>query len=145
MKRTLVSVKVSRTLAASGRVAKQNEIDDIRGRMKTPEQNARATIMNLKSDIKHEEDQLHEDLASSLRSRNFTERAFNFQEFPKISKEWKKVAKNANDIISDMISKEVDHWGNEYQRVDGLKTRILDKFSRECQVYEDQLKEIESK
>lgn len=134
-------------MAATGREKKQNEIEDIQRRMRTLEQNAKATIQNLKMDIRHEEEQLYEDLASSLRGRTFTERVFDIteSECAKPSKDWKKVAQEASDIISNKVAKEIDDWDNKNQSVEGIKTRILVKFNKECQVYEDQLKEIESK
>jgi hypothetical protein len=134
-------------LAATGRERQENEIEDIRRRMRTLESNAKATIQNLKTDIRYEEDQLYEDLASSLRSRQFTEKVFNIQgnQCVNPSKDWKNVARDANDVIGNIIAKEVDDWEFDQRRVDGIKSRILEKFTKECQVYEDQLKEIESK
>lgn len=145
LKRSLVSLKLARAFAATGKQRKQDQIDDISARMKTLKHNASATIQNLREDVRHEEDQLYEDLVSSLRSRSFTERVFSVKECGKPSSDWRIVAKTANDFISDIISKEVDYWENENQLVGGIKSRILDKFAKEFQVHEDQLNEIESR
>lgn len=133
-------------MAASGKENRQNEIEDIQKRMKSLEQNAKATIENLKSEIKYEEEKLYEDLVSCLRDRNFTEKVFDIQEneCARPSKDWKEVAENASHIISNMIAREIDFWENKIKRVDGIKARILDKFNSDCQGYEKQLKEIES-
>ncbi|XP_061187856.1 uncharacterized protein LOC133195895 [Saccostrea echinata] len=146
LKRTLVSLKVARTMALTGRERQQNEIEDIQRRMRVLEQNAKATIKNLKTDIRYEEDHLYEDLASSLRSRSFTEKVFDIQEkqCAKPSRDWKAVAQDANEIIGNIIAQEVDKWEAENNCELGIKARILDKFTKECQVYENQLKEIES-
>lgn len=133
-------------MAARGKENRQNEIEDIQRRMRTLEQNAKATIQNLKKEIKYEEEKLYEDIVSCLRDRTFTEKVFGIQknECARPSKDWKEVAENANHIISNIIAKQIDFWENEFKRIDGIKARILDKFNSDCQGYEEQLKEIES-
>lgn len=120
---------------------------DVERRMNILEQNAKSTIQNLKKIIRDEEDRLYGDIVSYLRSRKFTETVFAIEESESAiqTKDWKKVAQDANVIIGYRITEEINKWEKADRRAHGIKTLIMDKLKKDCLVCEKQQKEIESK
>ena len=126
---------------------KQDEIDATRKRMDVLERNARRTIEDLKRDVQSQEDKLWGDIANFLRSRAFTDRVFNYgpRDCAGMSKDYKSVAKEANEIIANRIAVEVERWERETCVADSIKEAIVTKFQKDCQMYEDQIREIEGR
>ncbi|KAK3101932.1 hypothetical protein FSP39_007456 [Pinctada imbricata] len=145
VKRSLYTLKVARTLAASGMEKKQEEIDETKQRMDLLDRNARRTIADLRRDVQDEEENLWRQITEFLRSKNFTDRIFSIspRDCPRVQKDYKSVGREANEIIANRIAEEVDRWEEEKGIVDRIKDAIVGKFQKECQMYEDQIREIE--
>ena len=92
---------------------------------------------------------LHSMIRTQLCNRFYTllYRICNWNEYecPKNNKKWRNTVDDANVKISDRITRLVDEWQRKYHILDTIDTEILQVFSNEFGLLENQVREIECK
>lgn len=61
------------------------------------------------------------------------------------SKDTKKLIGDASELIENRVCMNVDSWEKKFQVKKTLKEKIISKLKRDCELMEDQIREIESK
>lgn len=144
LKRSIYSLKVAKLMDAREMKEKEEMKINIQRQMEMLERNAKYSIENLKKGVQIEVINLHHDISKVLQSEEVKARLCRWErsEYPKPDN-WKKVVKEASEIIAYRIAIEVNQWDKNNQVVKGLKEKIVKKFRKDFELMEDQMKDIE--
>ncbi|XP_062584797.1 uncharacterized protein LOC134246446 [Saccostrea cucullata] len=145
LKRSIYSLKVAKNMAKCNSIEKQKLIDDIKARMQTIQCKALQSVDDLRRGMEHEIGSLHKSLTSIINSDEFRRacKSWDPRECPG-SKDSKKLIRDASELIENRVCMNIDKWERQYKVIKTLKDRIIAKLRRDCELMEDQIREIES-
>jgi len=144
LKRSMYSLKVSKLMDAKGMKEKEETKHNLQKQMDKLERNAKQSLEDMRLGIKFEIETLQQHIGKLLSASDMMNHLCRWD--PKDcppSENWKKVAKEAESRISNKISQEIGFWDNDNDIVKGLKDKLVNKFKRDFELMEDQMREIE--
>ena len=146
VKRSIYSLKVSKTMAKCSKEEKQKLIANIKSRMQTIQCKAMRSVDDLRRGMEFEVNSLNETLKSVVNSEEFR-RVCSYWEPRECpgSKDKSKLIRDASELIENRVCMHVDAWEKKYRVIKTLKEKIISKLKRDCELMEDQIREIESK
>ena len=133
-------------MAKCSKEEKQELIANIKARMQTIQYKAMQSVDDLRRGMEFEINSLSETLKSVVNSEEFR-RVCSYwepQECP-ASKDKSKLIRDASELIENRLCMHIDAWENKYRVIKTLKEKIIPKLKRDCELMEDQIREIESK
>ncbi|XP_056001412.1 uncharacterized protein LOC125654391 isoform X2 [Ostrea edulis] len=145
LKRSIYSLKVANNMAKCSNNEKEEMIKDIKARMQTVQCKAMQSVDDLRRGMEFEIKSLYESVKSLVNSEDFRRvcKVWEPRECPG-SKDTKKLIMDASEIIENRVCMTIDRWEKQYNIIRTLKNKIISKLKRDCELMEDQIREIES-
>lgn len=133
-------------MAKCSKEEKEKLIIDIKSRMQTIQCKAMRSVDDLRRGMEYEINSLYETLKSVVNTPEFRRACSHWEprECPG-SKDTKKLIGDASELIENRVCMNVDSWEKKYQVIKTLKGKIISKLKKDCELMEDQIREVESK
>lgn len=146
LKRSIYSLKVANNMAKCSNNEKEKMITDIKARMQMVQCKAMQSVDDLRRGMEFEIKSLYQSVKSVVNSEDFRRvcKAWEPRECPG-SKDTKKLIMDASELIENRVCMNIDRWERQYNVIRTLKDKIISKLKRDCELMEDQIREIESK
>ena len=125
---------------------KEELMQNVKKHMMSIQCNALRCVDDLRRDIQREVTKLSEVMVSVIGSSEFREKAGSWdpRECPG-SSDRKKLLRDASELIENRLTIEIDIWERNNNVVKTLKDKIISKLKRDCELMEDQMREIEGR
>nr|XP_034307373.1 uncharacterized protein LOC105333658 isoform X2 [Crassostrea gigas] len=145
LKRSIYSLKVAQNMAKCSKEEKEKLIMDIKSRMQTIQCKAMRSVDDLRRGMEYETNSLYDTLRKVVNTPEFRRACGHWEprECPG-SKDTKKLIGDASELIENRVCMNVDSWEKKFQVKKTLKEKIISKLKRDCELMEDQIREIES-
>lgn len=139
-------MKVAQNMAKCSKEEKEKLIMDIKSRMQTIQCKAMRSVDDLRRGMEYETNSLYDTLRKVVNTPEFRRACGHWEprECPG-SKDTKKLIGDASELIENRVCMNVDSWEKKFQVKKTLKEKIISKLKRDCELMEDQIREIESK
>ncbi|KAK3101580.1 hypothetical protein FSP39_004599 [Pinctada imbricata] len=144
LKRSVYSLKVAHNMEKCDRKQKEEMIGNIKKQMDKIQCNALRCVDDLRRGMDYEVKMLTETMMGVIGSPEFRNRVGRWdpRDCPG-SSDKKKLLRDASELIENRIGMEVDHWERQNRIVKNLKEKIISKLKRDCELMEDQMREVE--
>ncbi|ESO95801.1 hypothetical protein LOTGIDRAFT_160348 [Lottia gigantea] len=143
IKRTLYTLKMSLVLDTKSIEDKRSIMTDVKNQMSNLAQRADDRIKLMKTNMDDSVQRVVNDVLKIIDQNQAELSMWGPNTYPQPDKDWKVVARKASLIISDRIANLIDEWDSRRNVVGQIKQGVLDKFKNDCELFEDQIKQIE--
>ncbi|KAK7481813.1 hypothetical protein BaRGS_00026960, partial [Batillaria attramentaria] len=144
LKRSLYSVKISYNIGQKQMKEKEATYHTVRNQIEALERDAEDRIEEMKDRFKREVELVSRKLIAYMKADGLREMTtWSSRDCPPPDKKWQSVAKEAASKFAERLAIVVDDWEQQNKMVGKIRLNILEKFKRDLDLFEDQIKQLE--
>ena len=146
LQRVCYSLMMTQIIGAQQIQADSENVEKLKEQISVLQSDAKDVVESAREFVEMQTDSLHKKIADFLRSRDARDKicTWKSKSCPRQA-DYKKVYKEATEMVADRIMQVVDAWETKHQFVQGLQESVLHKFEEECKLMDNQLEEVEGR